>query len=237
MIFARLKRGLQHTREKLAGLGRLFGLRRELDDAFLMELEEVLYSADLGKTGLAALGTLREEYRAHKLKTTDGVRDRLRELLRASIGEVDSSVKRAGSGPTVVIFVGVNGSGKTTSVARFARMLQTQGHSVVLGACDTYRAAATEQLDIWAKRIGVPIAKQGEGADPAAAAFDAATLGKDEDADFVLLDTAGPVIVDCRVAKLSNCFPMIPSGAAHTDMLLDPNQIAGIMSDEAKALV
>ena len=192
MIFARLRRGLQKTREKLAGgLGRLFGRERELDEAFLMELEEVLYSADLGTTGLRILEQLRKEFRERELKTTDEVRDRLRGLLRDRIGDVEPTLKRAASGPTVVMFIGVNGSGKTTSIAKFARMLKTQGHKVVLGACDTYRAAATEQLSIWAERVDVPIAKIGEGADPAAVAFEAVQLATREEADFVLIDTAG----------------------------------------------
>ena len=191
MIFDRLRRGLKKTREKLAGLGRLFGLRRELDDQFLAELEEVLFGADLGKTGLTVIQTLRQEYKERKLKTTDDVRDRLSVLLRERLGKIDGELRRAESGPTVVLFVGVNGSGKTTSIAKFAQRLHGKGHSVVLGACDTFRAAASDQLEIWAQRVGVPCVRKGEGADPAAVAFDAAVHAQAEGADFLLLDTAG----------------------------------------------
>ena len=110
MIFRRLRESLARTRQKLAGgLSRLFGRKRDLDDDFLSELEEVLYGADLGTTGLDVLKTLRTEYQEKKLRTTEEVRARLRSLLRASLGEVPAALCRAESGPTVVLIVGVNG--------------------------------------------------------------------------------------------------------------------------------
>ena len=191
MIFGRLRDSLRNTRAKLAdGLGRLFGVARELDDAFLAELEAVLYSGDLGPTGHAALETLRGEYRERKLKTTADVRARLRELLKAKLGEPAAELKRPASGPSVLLVVGVNGSGKTTSVAKLARLLKGEGRSVVVAACDTFRAAAVEQLATWAQRIGVAVVKKQAGADPAAVAFDAASQAVADAVDFLIVDTA-----------------------------------------------
>ncbi len=192
MIFRKLREGLRKTREKLtSGLSKLFGVNRDLDDAFLMELEEVLYGADLGGTGLRILNELREEFKARELKTTDDVRQRLRSKLSDCLGEEFPDLTKRTDGPMVVMFVGVNGTGKTTSIAKFTQHLKDQGHQVVLGACDTYRAAAVEQLSIWAERLSVEIAKKEEGSDPASVAFDAADLALEKNADFLLVDTAG----------------------------------------------
>ncbi len=192
MIFARLRETLRKTREKLAGgLSKLFGLKRELDEAFLAELEAVLFAGDLGTTGLDVLATLRAEYRERKLKSTEEVRLRLRALLRQKLGEPAPRLAQAASGPTVVLIVGVNGSGKTTSVAKLAKRLKLDGKQVMVAACDTFRAAAVEQLATWAARVGVPIVRKEAGADPAAVAFDAATAALAQGIDVLIVDTAG----------------------------------------------
>ncbi len=195
MIFARLRDSLKKTRERLAGgLSRLFGLQRELDDAFLAELEAVLHSGDLGTTGLDVLNALRADYRERRLKTTDDVRVRLRALLREKLGAPRSELALAPGGPTVVLVVGVNGSGKTTSVAKLASRLARDGKKVMVAACDTFRAAAVEQLSLWAERVGVPIVKPAAnqlGADPAAVAFDAAVAALAQAIDVLVVDTAG----------------------------------------------
>ena len=192
MIFARLRETLRKTREKLAGgLSKLFGLKRELDDAFLAELEAVLFAGDLGPAGLAAIEQLRAEYRERKLKTTDEVRTRLRALLRARLGAAEPELRRAAGGPTVVLVVGVNGSGKTTSVAKLAKRCQLSGRTVMVAACDTFRAAAVEQLATWAERLGVPIIRKEAGADPAAVAFDGAAAALQQGIDVLIVDTAG----------------------------------------------
>ena len=226
-IFQKLRRGLQKTRDKLAGgLGRLFGMKRELDDQFLSELEEVLYGSDLGTTGLDVLKTLREEYKERQLKTTDEVRTRLRELLAQALGEAPAGLCRAESGPTVVLFVGVNGSGKTTSIAKLAHHLKSEGANVILGACDTFRAAAVEQLTVWADRLGVDIVKQPEGSDPAAVAFDAVAAALNRGADYVLLDTAGRLHTrEDLMAQLGKIHRVIqkqiPDGPHETFLVLD----------------
>jgi fused signal recognition particle receptor len=192
MIFARLRDSLRRTREKLAGgLSRLFGLKREIDDAFLAELESVLFSGDLGTAGLAVIEQLRGEYRERKLKTTEDVRARLRELLRSRLGTPESELRRATSGPTVVLVVGVNGSGKTTSVAKLAKRCQLSGRKVMVAACDTFRAAAVEQLATWAQRLDVAIVRKEAGADPAAVAFDGAAAAVAQGMDVLIVDTAG----------------------------------------------
>jgi fused signal recognition particle receptor len=192
MIFARLRDSLKKTRDKLVGgLSGLFGIQRELNDEFLRELESVLYSADLGTTGLDVLNALRADYRDRKLATTDDVRVRLRELLRQKLGDPKPELVRAASGPTVVLIVGVNGSGKTTSVAKLAQRLVNEKKKVMVAACDTFRAAAVEQLSLWAERVGVPVIKKQAGADPAAVAFDAAVAAASGGIDVLVIDTAG----------------------------------------------
>jgi fused signal recognition particle receptor len=225
VIFARLRETLRNTRAKLAdGLGRLFGVARELDDAFLAELEAVLYSGDLGSTGREVLDALRGEYRERKLRTTDDVRARLRALLRARLGEGDPELRRAASGPTVVLVVGVNGSGKTTSVAKLARRCQAAGAKVVVAACDTFRAAAVEQLTLWARRLAIPVVSKDAGADPAAVAFDAAARAQDEGADFLIVDTAGRLHTrDDLMAELGNVRRVLDkkiAGAPHETLLV-----------------
>jgi fused signal recognition particle receptor len=225
VIFARLRETLRNTRAKLAdGLGRLFGVSRELDDKFLADLEAVLYSGDLGSTGLAALETLRAEYRERKLKTTGDVHVRLRALLRAKLGAGEPELRFAASGPTVVLVVGVNGSGKTTSVAKLARHLKQGGRSVMVAACDTFRAAAVEQLATWAKRIDVPLVKKEAGADPAAVAFDAAALALEQAVDVLIVDTAGRLHTrDDLMAELGKVRRVLDKkipGAPHETLLV-----------------
>jgi fused signal recognition particle receptor len=225
VIFARLRETLRNTRAKLAdGLGRLFGVARELDDGFLAELEAVLYSGDLGATGQAALETLRGEYRERKLKTTADVRTRLRQLLRAKLGEPAADLELPASGPAVVLVVGVNGSGKTTSVAKLARRLQLAKRRVMVAACDTFRAAAVEQLSTWAQRIGVPVVRKEAGADPAAVAFDAATQALAQGIEVLIVDTAGRLHTrDDLMAELGKVRRILDKkipGAPHETLLV-----------------
>ena len=192
MVFGRLLRGLTKTRDKLvAGLSKLFTLGRKLDDAFLDELEEVLYSADLGATGSRVVEEIKQAYKRREVKEVAEVPALLRSRLLARLADCEGELARAASGPTVILIVGVNGSGKTTSIAKLANLLVKRGHKVLLGAGDTFRAAAVEQLTLWADRIGVPIIKQATGADPAAVAFDAVSAAIARKVDYLVLDTAG----------------------------------------------
>ena len=192
MVFGRLIRWLAKTREKLAaGLSRLFSIGRKLDEDLLDELEEVLYGADLGLTGSRIVDELKQAYRKREIKDVDDVPRLLRSKLLARLQGCEGTLARAPSGPTVILIVGVNGSGKTTSIAKLTHLLTARGHKVLLGAGDTFRAAAVEQLSLWAQRVGVPIIKQATGADPAAVAFDAVSAAVARKVDYLVFDTAG----------------------------------------------
>ena len=192
MVFGKLFAGLRKTREKLAaGLARLFGGGRKLDQDFLDVLEEVLYTSDLGPTGTKIVEELKQSWKKREVQETAQVPAFLREKLLARLQGCEGTLARAASGPTVIVVVGVNGSGKTTSIAKLARRLQKDGKKVLLGAGDTFRAAAVEQLTLWSERLGIGIVKQGPGADPAAVAFDACAAAKARGVDYLVLDTAG----------------------------------------------
>jgi fused signal recognition particle receptor len=192
MVLGKLLGALKKTRDKLAsGLGRLFSLGRKLDDAFLEELEEVLYNGDLGPVGTRIVEDMKTAYKKREVKETADVPAFLRARLLAMLQGTEAPLARAPKAPTVILIVGVNGSGKTTSIAKLANHLKQQGHSVMVGAGDTFRAAAVEQLTMWASRIGIPIVKQATGADPAAVAFDAVAAAVARQVDYLILDTAG----------------------------------------------
>ena len=191
MVFGKLVLALKKTREVLtAGLTRLFS-GRKLDEALLEELEEVLYNSDLGPVGTRVVDELKAAYKRKEIKETAEVPAFLRRRLIAMLQGCEAPLVRAQKPPTVILVVGVNGSGKTTSIAKLARFLQQQGASVLLGAGDTFRAAAVEQLTMWAARTGIPIVKQATGADPAAVAFDAVAAAIARRVDYLILDTAG----------------------------------------------
>lgn len=192
MVFGRLLGALKKTRDVLtAGLGRLFSLGRKLDESFLDELEQLLYQSDLGPVGTRIVDDLKAAYKRREIKETAEVPAFLRKKLIEMLAGCEAPLVRAPSAPTVVLVVGVNGAGKTTSIAKLARHLQRQGRSVLLGAGDTFRAAAVEQLTLWAERMQVPIVKQATGADPAAVAFDAVSAAIARKVDYLILDTAG----------------------------------------------
>lgn len=190
MIFQRLWQGLRKTRETLGSrLRSLLGAGRKLDAALLGELEEILYNADLGSAGADALAALEKAWKERRVESTEQVLPFLEEHLLGQLGW--GRIESASQAPTVVLIAGVNGSGKTTSIAKLAGHLRREGKSVMLAACDTFRAAAVEQLAIWSERLGVQIVKQATGADPAAVAFDAADAAASRKVDFLLVDTAG----------------------------------------------
>lgn len=191
MVFGKLLKALKKTRDVLTtGLSRLFK-GRQLDEAFLDELEEVLYNSDLGPLGTKIVDELKISYRKKEIKTTEEVPAFLRVKLLDMMAGCEGEIVRAPEAPTVILIVGVNGAGKTTSIAKLANHLKKQGNSVLLAAGDTFRAAAVEQLTLWAERLGIDIIKQTTGADPAAVAFDAAAAAKARKVDYLILDTAG----------------------------------------------
>jgi len=190
-ILDRLKKRLTRTRSALAdGIAGLFRGGREMDDALLGELEELLYTADLGGLATEIVLDLTRAHRRGALKGEDDVRATLRASLLGHLpaAAADPAFDRI---PTVLLIVGVNGSGKTTTIAKLANRYHGQGHHVLVGACDTYRAAAADQLEIWAGRSEVEIVRKEEGADPAAVAFESLETADVLGYEVVILDTAG----------------------------------------------
>lgn len=188
-IFEKLKAGLSKTRGVFSGIATLFRLRGKVDRDFLTELEKRLYLADVG---VGATTEIVEKVRQSFLDKEIGddvevfVKQQLKDMLATGEG-----IRYNPDGPTVVMVAGVNGSGKTTSIAKLARRLQQDGKKVLVAACDTFRAAAVEQLTVWSERIGCEIVKNQQGSDPASVAHDACERAKARGFDVLIVDTAG----------------------------------------------
>lgn len=176
--------------DKIKKIGIFSGFSK-LDDDFYDELEESLILADMGmNTTMKAVDELRQRTKARRIKDVEGARACMKEILAEMLMVGDLSLD-LGTRPSVVLFIGVNGVGKTTTIGKIGHDLKSSGKKVIFAAADTFRAAAAEQLTIWAQRCGVEIIKQGEGADPAAVVFDSLSAAKARGADVVLIDTAG----------------------------------------------
>lgn len=186
-FFEKIKQGLSKTASSISSVFTV----SELDDDFYDELEERLILADLGmQTTQKAVEGLREAVRVQKLKTADDARRALRDVL-AGMLDVGSSALRLDTTPSVILVIGVNGVGKTTTIGKLANQLRQQGKKVLLCAGDTFRAAAADQLEVWAERAHVDIIRQHEGADPAAVVYDAICAAKARGSDVMICDTAG----------------------------------------------
>lgn len=190
--FAAIKQGLSRTRDALGG--RLHALLhgKRLDAATLDEVERLLIGADVGvKAAREMTASLREAFASGAVERGDDAMDHLAKAIAARWPEGSTPIRFAATGPTVILVVGVNGVGKTTSVAKIAHSLRSSGKSVLLAAADTFRPGAVQQLTIWSQRLGVEIVRGKEGADPAAVAFDAAEAALARGVDVLLVDTAG----------------------------------------------
>ncbi len=188
-IFAKIKEGLKKTKEKIAfGLNKLF-TGGVLNDDFYDELEEILLTSDVGaETTERILEELRDAIDEQMITDKIAAREQLKRIMTEILEE---NPKPEYSYPLVILVAGVNGVGKTTAMGKLAKMFKAQKHSVLLVAADTFRAAAADQLEIWADRAGVRIVRQNEGADPGAVVFDALNSAKSKGNDVVLIDTAG----------------------------------------------
>jgi len=188
-----LKERLSKTRSKISSsLSSVLRLGRNIDEELLDELEETLISDDIGvETTDKLISELREAYRNKQIAKTDDILPFLKERMKSYWPHRDRQLHLAPSGPTVILVAGVNGTGKTTSIAKLAYILNKNKKKVIVAACDTFRAAAIEQLTIWAERIGAQIVKHQIGGDPAAVAFDACEAAMARGADVLILDTAG----------------------------------------------
>ena len=204
----------------------LFSTFTEADEAFFEELEETLILADLGvETATEAVERLRETVRREKLQDQEEVRSALRRVL-VELLDVGTTELNVSTTPSVMLFIGVNGVGKTTSIGKVARLLMLGGKRVLLCAADTFRAAAADQLEIWAERAGCEIVRQHEGADPGAVLFDALQAAKARGVDVVLCDTAGRLHNKANLmAELSKLSKIIdrecPGAARETLLVLD----------------
>ena len=190
-FFEKLKNGLAKTKAALAdGINNIFKNFRTVDEDLMDELEELLITSDVGvDTTMEVLDTLRDRIKTENVKDPEKVKTMLYEILREMIG--DGEPVKTGDGMTVILVIGVNGVGKTTSIAKIANVMKKQGKHVILAAADTFRAAAADQLRVWAERVGVEIIAQSAGSDPAAVVFDAANAAKKRGADVLIIDTAG----------------------------------------------
>ena len=199
-LSGKIKAGLSKTKGVFTGVFDLLRGKGKVDQAFLDELEKRLYLADVGTQATAVIvDRVRQAFRDKEItgEVEAFVKQQLRELLAAET----PGIKWAPSGPTVVMIAGVNGSGKTTSIAKLAKRLQNDGKKVLVAACDTFRAAAVEQLTVWAGRIGCDIVKQGQGANPSAVAFDACERAKARGYDVLIVDTAGRLHTQTHLMK------------------------------------
>lgn len=225
-LFEKFKNGLQKTAVALKrSVGGIFSDTKKWDDAAFTEMENALIAADLGVKGAKQIvATLREEYALGHLNGSDDIRA----CTEAGIVKILSesgrtlTVNTAG-GPTVLLVVGVNGSGKTTSIGKLACRLRDQGKKVMLAACDTFRAAAVEQLKLWGERSGASVVASKQGADPAAVAFDAVKSAIAKDVDFLIIDTAGRQqnrknLMD-ELAKLRRIIEKQLPGAPHETLM------------------
>ena len=191
-FFDKIKAGLSKTREALANtLGNVFSGFSQIDDDFYDELEESLILADMGvETATKATTRLRKVIREQHLKTPEEAKSALKEILVEMLNVGDTELNIATT-PSVVLVIGVNGVGKTTTIGKIATQLVKQGKKVMMVAGDTFRAAAADQLEIWSQRSGADIVRQNEGADPASVVFDGIQAAKARKSDVILVDTAG----------------------------------------------
>ncbi len=192
-LFSRLKEGLAKTRQGLVGkVEEIITGRKRIDEELYDELEEALIQADVGaETSLEMVEKLRSQVKERKIEDPGMLTELLREQIEEILGEEESPLNLQHGALTVIMMVGVNGVGKTTTIGKLAHQLKAQGKRVLLAAGDTFRAAAIDQLEIWGTRAGMEVIKHQEGSDPAAVAYDAVQAAKSRKIDVLIIDTAG----------------------------------------------
>jgi len=225
-FFDKLKAGLTKTKEAIFGkVEALVKSFVKLDEDFFEELEELLIMADVGVASAEEIiERLREKIKEEKINDGNDAKDALKEILCDMIG--DGEPLNLSTTPSVILVIGVNGVGKTTSIAKIANVLKNDGKKVLLAAADTFRAAAIDQLQIWADRVDVELIKHNEGSDPAAVVFDAVNAAKNRNADVLIIDTAGRLhnkknLMD-ELAKINRVINReLPDAARETLLVLD----------------
>ena len=190
-FFDKLKAGLSKTKNAIFGqIDSVLKALGKIDEDFLEELEELLISADIGVNATESIiEKLRVEIKEEKIKNNDDIKNALKAILIEMVGETEPLYLN--STPSVILIIGVNGAGKTTSIGKISNRLKKSGKRVVVAAADTFRAAAIDQLGVWCDRAGVDLVRQQEGSDPAAVVFDAVNYAKNKHADVLIIDTAG----------------------------------------------
>ena len=191
-FFDKLKNGLNKTKESInEKINDVFSNFRKVDEGFLEELEEALIMSDIGiETSTKIISNLRERMKKEKIEDQEQVKEALREEI-AQILEISDNSLKLETKPSVILVIGVNGVGKTTSIGKMSARLARDGKKVIVAAADTFRAAAVEQLEIWAQRAGAEVVKREEGVDPASVVFEAIRRTKESNADVLIIDTAG----------------------------------------------
>jgi fused signal recognition particle receptor len=225
-LLDRLKAGIEKTRSGL--LDRIedaLAGRKEIDAAVLDEIEETLYTADIGvATTTEIIERLRERVERHLLGDGDELKRLIREHLLEVLEGAERPMPHVAEPPAVVMVVGVNGSGKTTTIGKLARRYQVEGRKVLLCAADTFRAAAIEQLEVWGQRTGTEVIRQKPGADPSAVIFDALQAAKARKVDYVIVDTAGRLHTKdnlmAELEKMRRTATRVVPGAPHEVLLV-----------------
>ena len=226
-FFDKLKSGLGKTRDSINDkINSVFSNFRKVDEELLDELEEILIMSDIGvETSTEIISRLRDRIKLEKISDEEGVKTALKEEMQAILNKVPNGLELKTT-PVVILVVGVNGVGKTTSIGKIANNLKKQGKKVVVAAADTFRAAAVEQLEIWANRAGVDIVKRQEGSDPASVVYDAIKITKEKNADVLICDTAGRLhtkkyLMD-ELLKIGKVIEKeLPDAAKETLMVID----------------
>ncbi len=225
-FFDKLKAGLKKTKESIFGqVNSIFKAFVKVDEEMLEELEEILIASDVGVTNTEdIIEKLRDAIKEKRISEPEDARVELISIIEETIGENEDLLLT--TSPAVILVIGVNGVGKTTSIAKIANCLKKEGKKVVLAAADTFRAAAIDQLEIWADRASVPIVKHDEGSDPASVVFDACRYAKSNNCDVLIIDTAGRLhnkknLMD-ELSKISRVIDReLPSCDKETLLVLD----------------
>ncbi len=225
-LFGKITAGLKKTRESLSGaLDSMLSAFQKVDEELFEELEEILIMADMGMpTAQYICDKLRAKAKSERITDPAAIKEALREIVVEILGE-DHTLNLS-TKPSVLVMIGVNGAGKTTTIGKLAHNLKNQGNHVILGAADTFRAAAIEQLGVWADRAGVDMIRQNEGSDPAAVVFDTISAAKSRGSDVILCDTAGRLhnkkhLMD-ELNKISRVIDReLPDAARETLLVLD----------------
>ena len=226
-FFDKLKQGLGKTRDSLNDkINSVFSNFRKVDEDLLEELEEILIMSDIGvETATEIISKLRNRIKLEKITDEQGVKNALKEEMQKILDKVPNGLELK-TKPAVILVVGVNGVGKTTSIGKIANNLRKQGKKVVVAAADTFRAAAVEQLEVWANRANCQIIKRNEGTDPASVVYDAIKVTKEENADVLIIDTAGRLhnkkyLMDELIKIKKVVDKELPDASKETLMVLD----------------